>query len=90
MKIFDFVILAACIGLASPAFAVNIVKTVTGEEIDCDEPANAENEACLEILDEGITNFVPLAAPVAGLLGLGALGGGGSSSTTTTSTTSTN
>lgn len=90
MKIFNFVLFATCVSVASSAFAVNIVTTATGEEIDCDEPASAENRACLDIMDESITNVVPLVAPAAGLLGLGALGGGGATSTTTTNTTSTN
>jgi len=90
MKINNFAFLAACICAVSPACAGNIVTVATGAEVDCDDPAKAENEVCLAFLDEGITNVVPLIAPVAGLLGSGALDGDSSpSTTTTTSTTST-
>ena len=58
--------------------------------VDCADPANAEAAACLELPDPGVTNFVPLVAPVAGLLAVGAIaaaGAGGSTPATSTSST---
>lgn len=68
MKTINLVIFAACIATASPVFAEYLVITAAGEEIDCDQAQNIEKEACLATLDEGISNFVPLVAPAAGLL----------------------
>lgn len=61
-----------------------------GPPVDCAEPVNAEAAACLELPDPGVTNFVPLVAPVAGLLAVGAMvGAGAGGSTPATSTSST-
>ncbi len=73
-------------GLSTQAFAQ------TTDDVDCDDPANAEDPVCIALAlegSEGVTAFVPLVAPAAGLLGLAALGAGGATATTTTSTTST-
>jgi len=79
------VILAAALatGIAQSAFA-----QAANNEIDCDDPANAEEEVCLSLPRDGVTNFVPLVAPVLGAVGVGALAaaGGGGSSTSTPST----
>ena len=58
-------------------------------DIDCEDEANEEAEACLALPPGGdpITNFVPIAAGIGGVGFLGFLGGG--STTATTSTTST-
>jgi len=87
MKLFNSVVVVTLIAGVSPGFAQNATPTV----IDCDDPANAEEEVCLALPPQDATNFAPLVGAAAGLLGLGALaGGGGSTSTTTTSTTGTN
>ena len=86
MKSFSYVVIAALVAGATPAFAQDAIPTT----IDCSDPANAENIACLP--KRGTTNFVPIAAGVGGLLALGGLAGGGSttSTTSTTGTTGTN
>ncbi len=76
----SFIIVALIAGM-SPVFAQ------TPTVIDCDDAANAEEEACLGLPLDGATNFGPLAGVAAGVIGLGALAGGGS--TTSTSTTGT-
>lgn len=86
MNIRNFMLAAAIAGFASPVFA----QTATPTTIDCNVPANAENKACLDRLGTDVTAFAPLAAPLAGVLGLGLLAGGGGSTTSTTSTTGTN
>lgn len=102
MKIPNLIVMAAFVVGTGPVFAQNTAPataaapTVLAEpnEIDCDDPANAEEEVCIALLETGgggATNFAPLIAGVGGLLGLGALAGGGSStSTTATGTTGTN
>lgn len=85
MSIRVFIAAAVVSGLAQSALAQNTENT-----IDCTEPANAEEEVCLALPDDGVTNFVPLVAPVLGALGAGALaaaGGGGGSTPSTPSTT---
>ena len=63
---------------------------VQNTQLDCNDPANAEAEACLALPGDGVTNFVPLIAPAAGLLGLAAAAGGGSTTSTTSTPSTTN
>lgn len=79
---------AFVVALASPSFAQPVAQA---NNIDCEDEANREEEACLVLLpnDDPITNFVPLIAPLAGLGVLAAAAGGGGSTVSTTSTTST-
>ena len=85
MKILGLVFFTLATTTASMGLAQAIPTT-----IDCDDPANAEEEVCLAAVGAaGVTNFAPLIAGGAGLLAVGALAGGGST-TSTTSTTSTN
>lgn len=74
----------ALAAITQPAFAQE-----AGNTIDCDNPANAENEICLALPADGVTNFVPLVAPVLGAIGVGvaAAAAGGGSTTSTPSTT---
>jgi len=85
LKNLNYVFMAAVIAFGAPAFA----QTVTPTEIDCSNPANAEAEICLRLPNPGATNFAPLVAGAAGLLGLAALAGGGSTTSTTSTTTTT-
>lgn len=80
------VILAAAVAtaMAQSAFA-----QAANNSIDCDDPANAEEEVCLSLPRDNATNFVPLIAPALGAVGVGALaaaGGGGSSPSTPNTT----
>jgi len=84
MKILGLVFFTLATTTASMGLA-QAIPTV----LDCTDPANAENPACLPGA-AGVTNFAPLIAGAGGLLALGALAGGGGSTTSTTSTTSTN
>ena len=80
MKLRAILSAVAVLGMAHPAFA----------DIDCDDPANAEEEVCLALPQDGVTNLVPLIAPIASILGVSALaatGAGGGSTTSTPSTT---
>lgn len=78
--------------LSNAAFAQTAVPADTAQQqIDCDDPNNADDDECLGLPVGGdtITNFVPLIAP---LLGVGAVaaavaGGGGGDTTSTVSTT---
>ena len=82
MKILNSFVIAAAMAVASPAFAQTAIPTT----IDCDDPANAEEEVCLALPRPGATNFAPLVGGIAGLFALGALASGGGSTTSTTTT----
>ena len=68
---------------ASPMMA----QSTTGSEIDCDDEAYKDDEACLVYLPAAgdVNNFVPLVPVAAGILIVAAAGGG--SSTTSTGST---
>ncbi len=90
-----FVTLLALSSMGAPAMAQTEPTTpqtqpVQNTQLDCNDPANAEAEACLALPGDGVTNFVPLIAPLAGLLGIGALAGGGSTTSTTSTPSTTN
>jgi len=79
--------------LTTPSFA-QVVDPATGnasleQQIDCDDPTNAAEDICLGLPLDGvdITNFVPLIAPFAAILGAAALAGGNSDGTTATTST---
>jgi len=74
--------------MAQTGTATPKAQPVQNTQLDCDDPANAEAEACLALPGDGATNFVPLIAPLVGLAGIAAAAGGGST-TSTTSTPST-
>ena len=76
-------LLAAAVTMAMSGAAV-----AQDDEIDCDDPANAENEACLGLFDDEVLGALGVTA---GLLGAAFLGGGGSDGTISTiSTVNTN
>tara|TARA_Y100000588_G_scaffold393626_2_gene510365 strand:- start:573 stop:842 length:270 start_codon:yes stop_codon:yes gene_type:complete len=89
MSILKFLMAGAMVVSAQNALAQQV--TPTTPPINCEDPANVSNQACLGLPDPNlpITNFAPVIAPVAGAVFLGALGGGGSTPSTP-STPSTN
>ncbi|PCJ04787.1 MAG: hypothetical protein COB16_17485 [Rhodobacteraceae bacterium] len=88
MAIRIFITIVAFSAMGIPAMAQNEEQPVQNTQLDCTLPANAE--ACADLPGDDVTNFVPLIAPIAGLLGLGALAGGGSSTSTTSTPSTTN
>ncbi len=81
MKIINYVVTAAVIAVASPAFAQ------TATPIDCTDPANAGIAACFDLTPPAAT-FSPLVIGAVGLFVVIALASGGGS-TSTGSTTGT-
>jgi hypothetical protein len=74
--------------LSSASFAQeDVVAGAPSEEVDCDDPNNAEEDECLglPIGGQDITNFVPLVAPLLVVAAVAvALAGGGTTSTVST------
>ncbi len=90
-----FATILALSSMAAPAMAQTGQTTpqtqpVQNTQLDCNDPANAEAEACLGLPGDDVTNFVPLIAPLAGLLGIAAAAGGGSTTSTTSTPSTTN
>jgi hypothetical protein len=92
MPKFAFLLLS---GFAFFATAATAEETpVVATEIDCEDEANKDNAACVDLPDaDDVQNFVPALAPIiggGGILASGLLNGNNTTSTTsTTATTST-
>ncbi len=81
--------------LLTAAMTLSAVAQQNDDEIDCEDEANQEEEACLALPDPDVTNVDPITGALVGVVGLlglaGGGGGGGTPSTTgTTGTTGTN
>ena len=87
MSITKVLFIAALAFSAQGALAQDGVVVTPG--VNCEDPANAANQACLGLPDPTlpITNLVPIVAPILGAGVLIGLGGGSSSSTTSTTST---
>ena len=77
--------------LSNAAFAQTVVPAdTTQQQIDCDDPNNADEDVCLglPVGGDAITNFVPLIAPLLGAAAAVAVvaGAGGGDTTSTVST----
>ena len=75
-----FVLLAVTLISANGALAQQ-------QPVDCTDPDQAKTSTCLEFPADGVTNFIPLLAPAAGLLGLSAVAATSGGTTSTVSTT---
>ena len=89
MSIVKLLMAGAAVFSAQTALAQQV--TPVTPPINCEDPANVNSQACLGLPDPNlpITNFVPVVAPIAGAVFLGAVAGGGSTPSTP-STPSTN
>lgn len=91
MRKFAFLLMSGFALFATATATAAEERTVVATEIDCEDEANKDDEACIILPGvDDVQNFLPVLAPVtggAGLLASGLLGGNNTTSTTSTTST---